>query len=98
MEATSQLLSNFKLFSKSEETAPTTTITSSLLSKSYLGIFFFALCMIVGLIYYQQDVIKEFINTWIVNLWLTTHLTPQGEITSTYVPASFSPLSAILQL
>jgi hypothetical protein len=96
MEATSQLLSNFKLFSKSEETTPTTT-TSSLLSKSYLGIFFFAVCIIIGLIYYQQNVIKEFINTWIVNLWLTTHLTPQGEISSTYVPASFSPMSAILQ-
>jgi hypothetical protein len=96
MEATSQLLSNFKLFSKSEETTPATN-NSSLLSKSYLGIFFFAVCMIVGLIYYQQDNIKEFINTWIVNLWLTTHLTPQGEIASTYVPASFSPMSAILQ-
>lgn len=96
MDATSQLLSNFKLFSKSEET--TTTTTSSLLSKSYLGILFFAVCMLAGLIYYQQDNIKEFINTWIVKLWLTTHLTPQGEISSTYVPASFSPLSAVLQL
>lgn len=94
MEATSQLLSNFKLFSKSDETK--TTDTPSLLSKSYLGIFFFAVCMIVGLIYYQQDTIKEFINTWIVKLWLTTHLTPQGEISSTYVPASFSPLSSVL--
>jgi hypothetical protein len=84
MEYTSQLLSNFKLFSKPDEK----TILPYSIPKQYVIIIF---VVIIGglVVYYLQDDIMRVLNTWI----LATHITSQGEWASTYVPTNFSPTS-----
>jgi hypothetical protein len=80
----SQLLSNFKLFSQSEEESTTTNPSRTYL---ILGVFVIGVCCVL---YSLQDEIASFLNSWVGNLWLSTHLTPEGELASTYVPDSFS--------
>jgi len=83
MEYSSQLLSNFKLFSKPDE--KTLSFAAYSIPKQYL-----ILTMIIivgfGVIYYLQDDIKRSLDAWI----LAMHLTSQGEWMSTYVPEKFS--------
>ena len=95
----SQILSNFKLFSE-----PKNTISnykpSSLKYQLTLG---FLVVVIAILIYFKREDISslfagligaESVNTLLGNLWLTTHLTSNGELASTYVPSDFSLFSA----
>jgi hypothetical protein len=91
-----QNISNFKLFSK-----PVAIESNSVLnigkSKMFFGYYIFAVVLfgICGFIYYRQNEIKNMLNSWIGKLWLSTHLTSDGELTSTYVPAKFSLFSKI---
>lgn len=99
----SQILSNFKLFSKSSTSTPNansplislfgnTEISRIIQIENYhnLGYYIFAIILIgiSAVVYYQQDYIKFALNSWVGKLWLKTHLTSDGELSSTYVPAS----------
>lgn len=95
----SQILSNFKLFSK-----PVVEMDLSYSEKSNVfslgkyinigySIFAVMLIGICGVVYYRQDDIKNVVSSWLAKLWLATHLTSDGELSSTYVPVKFSIFS-----
>lgn len=94
----SQILSNFKLFSQNDEPISNKTLLaeSTLKYKLTLG---FLVAVIITLVYFRREelsvVFAGWINTvglqdFLGNLWLTTHLTPTGELASTYVPSDFA--------
>lgn len=86
----SQLLSNFKLFSKSAANEISDKSKTSSPIYYISAIVLFAVCIFV---YYKQDEIKNLLNSWIGKLWLSTHLTSEGVLSSTFVPAKFSLFS-----
>lgn len=94
----SQILSNFKLFSKpreSEFNIISNVGKSSTWHYQNIVYYIFAIMLIgfCGVVYYKQDDIINLLNSWVGKIWLLTHLTPDGELSSTYVPAKFSFLS-----
>ena len=96
----SQILSNFKLFSKPRESEFNVISNIGKSLSSYyqnIGYYIFAVLFIgiCGVVYYKQDDINNMLNSWVGKLWLATHLTPEGELSSTYVPAKFSFFSKI---
>lgn len=95
----SQILSNFKLFSQNAEkflsTEPVTSETT-LKYKLTLGIL---IGVVIILIYFKWDELSKVfagyinisgLNDFVGNLWLSTHLTSAGELASTYVPTDFA--------
>jgi hypothetical protein len=86
-------MSNFKLFSKTDDksSSPITGIPDK--HSKYLWIFAFCLVAISAFIYYNQDELTAFLSGWVSKLWLDTHLTSTGELASTYVPAEFSGIA-----
>lgn len=94
----SQILSNFKLFSKPRESEINIISNIGKSSTGYyqnIGYYIFAIMLIgiCGVAYYKQDDINNMLNSWIGKIWLLTHLTSDGELSSTHVPAKFSFLS-----
>ena len=96
----SQILSNFKLFSKPRESE--INIISNIGKSStwhYQNIVYYIFAILLigicGVVYYKQDDINNLLNIWLGKLWLSTHLTSDGELSSTYVPAKFSFFSKI---
>ena len=97
METSSQLLNQFKLFSKKDDivsggsssSSPSSlkTLSSSAIYNSVLFIFILA---IGSLIYYKKDIMQTWYDNFWGNLWLTSHLTRAGELASVYVPQNFS--------
>jgi len=102
----SHLLSNFKLFSKPNNSTTTTATTSSHVQSTYLiGIFIFIGAIAIMYFYFYKiannpdlkqipsflnfEWFKSAINTWLGSMWLSTHLAPNGDLTSTYVPSTF---------
>lgn len=94
MESYSKILSNFKLFSKTDENASSSPI-SGIPSPDYkyLWITLFVLISIGALVYFQKEQLQTYFDGFLGKLWLGTHLTSAGELASTYVPPGFSPLS-----
>ena len=96
----SQILSNFKLFSETENTISNQP-PSSLKYQLTLG---FLVAVIAVLIYFKRAEISKLlagivgvdtVDTLLGNMWLNTHLTSTGELASTYVPTDFSLFSAV---
>ena len=99
MNLPSQLLSNFKLFSQNKET--TSSIKEDITKSNYPIIFGVVILSICVFVYFRKEELKMIFsgisqNTseFIGKLWLDTHLTSNGELASTYVPANFSMLSS----
>ena len=98
----SQILSNFKLFSQTAENflskeQPVTSETT-LKYKLTLG---FLIGVVIVLVYFKREELSKVFAGWISiaglneflgNLWLSTHLTSAGELASTYVPKDFSDI------
>jgi hypothetical protein len=88
----SQILSNFKLFSKTSlNELGVSELVVDKMNLFLYGHYFFAgiIIVICGFIYYYQDRIKHMLNNMIGKLWVSTHITSEG-VSSTYVPAKFS--------
>lgn len=94
MDSYSKILSNFKLFSKTDENSSSSPIPE-LTSPDYKHIWITILVLIslCALIYFQQEKLKTHFDNFLGKLWLGTHLTSAGELASTYVPPGFAPLS-----
>ena len=96
METTSQLLNQFKLFSKKDDivSGGSSSSSSSLktLSSSviYNVVLFICILAIGSLVYYKMDILQTWYDNLWGNLWLTSHLTSAGELASVYVPKNFS--------
>ena len=97
----SKIVSNFKLFSKTDNCAssyiepdsvPSPSVSSAFLSAQLISCF-----MLFGLLtfaYYKKEDLQQFydshISSGIGQLWVFTHLNSNGELASTYVPSDFS--------
>ena len=95
MESYSKILSNFKLFSKSDENASSSPIPGiASPNYKYSWIILFVLISVGAFVYFQKEKLQTYFDGFLGKLWVGTHLTSAGELASTYVPAGFSPLSA----
>lgn len=87
----SQILSNFKLFSENGKL--NTTPTCSLKFQITLGII---AIIIFALVYFKRvelvAVFSRMFGELLTNTWLNSHLNSAGELATTYVPSNFSIL------
>ena len=96
MDSYSKILSNFKLFSKTDVNASSSPITGIVsLNSNYLWITSFVIIAICAVLYYKKANLNlnSYFDGFLGKLWLGTHLTSAGELASTYVPTGFSPFS-----
>jgi hypothetical protein len=100
MEMSSQLLNQFKLFSKKDDIVSGDSSSSSpyslkTLSSSVTYNIVLLICILAigSLIYYKKDIIQPWYDNFWGNLWFTSHLTSAGELASVYVPQNFSIFS-----
>lgn len=91
--SSSQILSNFKLFSKNDNPILNNYSNQSFSYK--FTITFFIIIAIIFIYIYRTEIYSNIImgygdlNNLLGYLWLKTHLTKTGEIASTYVPNDF---------
>lgn len=90
-----QILSNFKLFSKTKNSLP--HAPSQYTNAFYYKITLFVVSLIIISIfaYLQRDIFSKYLNdigisSLVEKWWLNAHLTSAGELASTYVPNEFS--------
>ena len=94
MDSYSKILSNFKLFSKTDVNASSSPIPGIVSpNNNYLWITAFVIIAVCAVLYYKKDNLNSYFDGFLGKLWLGTHLTSAGELASTYVPAGFSPFS-----
>ena len=81
--SSSQILSNFKLFSKIDDADLIVRSDASIYYKYVFAIFIIILCFFV---YFKR---MGDLNGFMAKLWVNSHLTSCGELASTYVPKHF---------
>jgi len=88
----SQMLSNFKLFSKTRQILPIQPEPLNLFYYNYKYAVVAAFVIIVCIFAYLQReyIFSMDVYSLVEKLWLNTHLTSTGELASTYVPGDFS--------
>ena len=94
----SQILSNFKLFSKTDNANSLSTVSLGNISTQHKLIFAFVTLVVFVFIYFTR---KEFLSVASVvggsvdlsdiigKWWVNSHLTSTGELATTYVPKEF---------
>jgi|LauGreDrversion4_2_1035121.scaffolds.fasta_scaffold588461_2 hypothetical protein len=94
METSSQLLNQFKLFSKKEDIVSGSSSLKPAPSTAIHNIVLFICILAIGaLIYFKMDILQTWYANFWGNLWLSSHLTSAGELASIYVPKNFSIFS-----
>ena len=95
MERTSQLLNQFKLFSKKDDIVSGTSSSPKTLPITSIHNVILCICILaIGtLIYFKMDILQTWYANFWGNLWLSSHLTSAGELASVYVPKNFSIFS-----
>ena len=96
MDTYSQILSNFKVFSKKGNVELSDSNTNQYIeSVNYKWIAVAVLVIIVGAIYYKRIEFVEFFNSTVGKLLLQMHITSAGELATTYVPPDILPIDAV---
>ena len=86
--SSSQILSNFKLFSKNDDA--NVGVISTEKTFNYPIVFaFFTVALLCVFYYFKRSYGIGLLNDLVSNLWLKSHLNTFGELESTYVPKDF---------
>jgi hypothetical protein len=93
MDTYSQIVSNFKVFSKNGNAEPIqpnkiiggsgVLLKPSIESARWIIVF---VILVVGVVYYKRTELIELLNSTFYKFLLKTHITSSGELASTYVP------------
>ena len=83
MDTYSQIVSNFKVFSKTRNVEiPNSKPNIEGVNYSWIVVLVF----LVGVVYYKRTELMELFNNTIYKFLLQAHITSSGEFASTYVP------------